>query len=195
MTCSHNHPHRPVPEPETLTLGSCHQAEKTPQPHLLYHSSAFHEASAQSEQRGLSSHHPGVDFILELEEEFALRSSIPVSPERLWSHSPWSSQDPHGHPLNLHGWKARVGKHWVYQMAWNQIQGQVPLSEPRVSVLTAPSPSPISAQLLVLSVHGSSSGLSPAQLLLPYSAPVTATVMGVSTEAGGLHADPTDKSS
>ena len=102
--------------------------------------------------------------------------------------SPWA-------PSEFTWLESKGGKHWVYQMAWNQIQGQVPLSEPRVSVLTAPCPSSVSAQLLVLQVCGSSSGLSPAQLLLPYSAPVTATVMGVSTEGGGLHADPTDKSS
>ena len=105
----------------------------------------------------MSSHSPGVDFSLELEEDFVLRSSVPVSPERLQSQSPWSSQDPRGHLLNLHGWRARVGKQCVYQMAWNQIPGQVPLYEPRVSVLSAPTscPLPISAQPLVLSALGS----------------------------------------
>ena len=106
--------------PETLILGTCHQAEeKTPQPHLLHHNPAFPETSVLCEQRGVSSHCLGVDFILELEEEFALRNSISVNTESLWSYSPWSSQGPHGSLLNLHGWKARVGKQCVYQMAWN----------------------------------------------------------------------------
>ena len=139
-------------------MGNSHQAEeKTPKPHLLHNSSAFTETSILCEQRVVSSHSPGVGFSLELEEECALRSSIPVSAERLWSQSPWSFQDPHGCLLSLHGWQARVGKQCVYQMAWNQIPGQVPLSEPRVSVLTAPTscPLPISAQPLVLSFLGS----------------------------------------
>ena len=140
-----------------LPLGSCHQAEKTPKPHLLHNSSAFTETSILREQRRVSSHSPGVDFTLEVEEEFAFRNSFPVNTDRLWSHSPWSSQDPHVCLLNLHGWQARVVKQYVYQMAWNQIPGQVPLSEPRVSVLTAPTscPLPISAQSLILSVLGS----------------------------------------
>ena len=129
--------------PEASPMGNCHQAEeKTPKPQLLHSSSAFTEASILCEQRGLSSHSPGVDFTLELEEEFALRSPFPVNPERLWSHSPWSSQDPRGHLLNLHGWRARVGKQCVYQMAWNQIPGQVHLSEPRIPVLNAPTSCP-----------------------------------------------------
>ena len=139
-------------------MGNSHQSEeKTPKPHLLHNSSAFTETSILCEQRVVSSHSPGVGFSLELEEECALRSSIPVSPERLQSQSPRSSQGPHGRLLNLHGWRARVGKQYVYQMAWNQIPGQVPLSECRVSVLTAPTscPLPISAQPLVLSVLGS----------------------------------------
>ena len=80
-----------------------------------------------------------------------------MSPERLWSHSRWSSQDPHGRLLNLHGWRSRVGKQCVYQMAWNQIPGQVHLSEPRVSALTAPTscPLPVSAQPFIISVLGS----------------------------------------
>ena len=158
VTCRHNYPHRPVSAPETLILGSCHQAEeKTPRPHFLPNSCAFTETSILCEQRGVSSHSPGVDFTLKHEEEFALRSSIPVNTERLWSHSPWSSQDPHGRLLNLHGWRGSVGKQCVYQMAWNQIPGQVCLSEARVSALTAPTscPLPISAQPLVLSVLGS----------------------------------------
>ena len=159
VTCSHNYPHRPVSAPETLIFRSCHQAEeKTPQPHLLlHHNPAFPETSVLCEQRGVSSHCSGVDFILELEQEFALRNSIPVNTESLWSHSPWSSQGPHGSLLNLHGWKARVGKQCVYQMAWNQIPGQVCLSEARVSALTAPTscPLPISAQHFIISVLGS----------------------------------------
>ena len=142
--------------PETLILESCHQAEeKTPRPHFLHNSSAFTETSILCEQRVVSSSSPGVDSTLELEEEFSLRSS--VSPERLWSHSPWSSQDPHGRLLNLHGWRGSVGKQCVYQMAWNQIPGQVCLSEARVSALTAPTscPLPISAQHFIISVLGS----------------------------------------
>ena len=136
-----------------------------------------------------------MDFTLELEEEFTLRSSIPVNTERLWSHSPWSSQDPHGRLLNLHGWRSRVGKQCVYQMAWNQIPGQVPLSEPRVSILTAPTscPLPISAQSLVLSVLGSFLRAEPAQILLPFPMPVKVPVMGERTDGGVLHVDPTDK--
>ena len=143
--------------PEAFTLGNCHQAEeKTPKPHLLHSSSAFTEASIPCEQRGLSSHSPGVGFTLELEEACALRSSFPVSPERLWSHSPWSPRDPHGRLLNFHGWRARVGKQCVYQRL-GTIPGQVPLSEPRVSALTAPTscPLPISAQPFIISVLGS----------------------------------------
>ena len=158
VTCRHNYPHRPVSAPETLILGSCHQAEeKTPRPHFLPNSCAFTETSILCEQRGVSSHSPGVDFTLKHEEEFALRSSIPVNTERLWSHSPWSSQDPHGRLLNLHGWRGSVGKQCVYQMAWNQIPGQVCLSEARVSALTAPTscPLPISAQPFIVSVLGS----------------------------------------
>ena len=158
VTCRHNYPHRPVSAPETLILGSCHQAEeKTPRPHFLPNSCAFTETSILCEQRGVSSHSPGVDFTLKHEEEFALRSSIPVNTERLWSHSPWSSQDPHGRLLNLHGWRGSVGKQCVYQMAWNQIPGQVCLSEARVSPLTAPTscPLPISAQPFIVSVLGS----------------------------------------
>ena len=158
VTCRHNYPHRPVSAPETLILGSCHQAEeKTPRPHFLPNSCAFTETSILCEQRGVSSHSPGVDFTLKHEEEFALRSSIPVNTERLWSHSPWSSQDPHGRLLNLHGWRGSVGKQCVYQMAWNQIPGQVRLSEARVSALTAPTscPLPISAQPFIVSVLGS----------------------------------------
>ena len=158
VTCHHNYPHRPVSAPETLILGSCHQAEeKTPRPHFLPNSCAFTETSILCEQRGVSSHSPGVDFTLKHEEEFALRSSIPVNTERLWSHSPWSSQDPHGRLLNLHGWRGSVGKQCVYQMAWNQIPGQVCLSEARVSALTAPTscPLPISAQPFIVSVLGS----------------------------------------
>ena len=139
-------------------MGSCHQAEeKTPRPHFLPNSCAFTETSILCEQRGVSSHSPGVDFTLKHEEEFALRSSIPVNTERLWSHSPWSSQDPHGRLLNLHGWRGSVGKQCVYQMAWNQIPGQVCLSEARVSALTAPTscPLPISAQPFIVSVLGS----------------------------------------
>ena len=139
-------------------MGNSHQSEeKTPKPHLLHNSSAFTETSILCEQRVVSSHSPGVGFSLELEEECALRSSIPVSAERLWSQSPWSFQDPHGCLLSLHGWQARVGKQCVYQMAWNQIPGQVPLSEPRFSVLVAPTscPLPISAQPLILLVLGS----------------------------------------
>ena len=139
-------------------MGNCHQSEeKTAESHLLHNSLAFTETFILYEQTVVSSHSPGVDFSLELEEEFALRSSVPVSPERLWSHSPCSSQDLHGCLLNLHGWQARVVKQCVYQMAWNEIPGQVPLSEPRVSVLSAPTscPLPISAQPLVLSVLGS----------------------------------------
>ena len=182
--------------PETLILGSCHQAEeKTPKPHLLHSSSAFTEASILCEQRGLSSHSPGVGFTLELEEACALRSSFPVSPERLWSHSPWSPRDPHGRLLNFHGWRARVGKQCVYQRL-GTIPGQVPLSEPRVSVLLAPSPAPCPCQLSPSPSQslGLSSGLSPAQLLLPVPVPVTVTVMGERTRGGGLHVDPTDKS-
>ena len=158
VTCRHNYPHRPVSAPETLILESCHQAEeKTPRPHFLPNSCAFTETSILCEQRGVSSHSPGVDFTLKHEEEFALRSSIPVNTERLWSHSPWSSQDPHGRLLNLHGWRGSVGKQCVYQMAWNQIPGQVRLSEARVSALTAPTscPLPISAQPFIVSVLGS----------------------------------------
>ena len=158
VTCRHNYPHRPVSAPETLILESCHQAEeKTPRPHFLPNSCAFTETSILCEQRGVSSHSPGVDFTLKHEEEFALRSSIPVNTERLWSHSPWSSQDPHGRLLNLHGWRGSVGKQCVYQMAWNQIPGQVCLSEARVSALTAPTscPLPISAQPFIVSVLGS----------------------------------------
>ena len=158
VTCRHNYPHRPVSAPETLILESCHQAEeKTPRPHFLPNSCAFTETSILCEQRGVSSHSPGVDFTLKHEEEFALRSSIPVNTERLWSHSPWSSQDPHGRLLNLHGWRGSVGKQCVYQMAWNQIPGQVRLSEARVSALTAPTPCPlpISAQPFIVSVLGS----------------------------------------
>ena len=182
--------------PEASPLGNCHQAEeKTPQPHLLHSSSAFTEASILCEQRGLSSHSPGVGFTLELEEACALRSSFPVSPERLWSHSPWSPRDPHGRLLNFHGWLARVGKQCVYQRL-GTIPGQVPLSEPRVSVLTAPSPAPCPCQLSPSPSQslGLSSGLSPAQLLLPVPVPVTVTVMGERTHGGGLHVDPTDKS-
>ena len=167
--------HRPVSAPETLILGSCHQAEeKTPKPHFPLNSSAFTETPILCEQRGVSSHSPGVVFTLELEEEFALRSSFPVNPERLWSHSPWSFQDRREHLLNLHGWRSRVGKQCVYQMAWNQIPGQVHLSEPRVSALTAPTshPLPISAQPLVLSVLGSFLRAEPAQILLPFPMPV-----------------------
>ena len=104
----------------------------------------------------MSSHSTEVDFTLDLEEELALRSSIPVNTERLWSNSPVSSQDPHGRLLNLHGWRSLVRKECVYQMAWNQIPREVPLSEP-VSVLMAPTscPLPISAQPLVLSFLGS----------------------------------------
>ena len=158
VTCRHNYPHRPVSAPETLILGSCHHAEeKTPRPHFLPNSCAFTETSILCEQRGVSSHSPGVDFTLKHEEEFALRSSIPVNTERLWSHSPWSSQDPHGRLLNLHGWRGSVGKQCVYQMAWNQIPGQVRLSEARVSALMAPTscPLPISAQPFIVSVLGS----------------------------------------
>ena len=158
VTCRHNYPHRPVSAPETLILESCHQAEeKTPRPHFLPNSCAFTETSILCEQRGVSSHSPGVDFTLKHEEEFALRSSIPVNTERLWSHSPWSSQDPHRRLLNLHGWRGSVGKQCVYQMAWNQIPGQVCLSEARVSALTAPTscPLPISAQPFIVSVLGS----------------------------------------
>ena len=139
-------------------MGNSHQSEeKTPKPRLLHNSSAFTETSILCKQRVVSSHSPAVDFSLELEEECALRSSIPVSVERLWSQLPWSFQDPHGCLLSLHGWQAGVGKQCVYQMAWNQIPGQAPLSEPRVSVLMAPTscPLPISAQPLVLSVLGS----------------------------------------
>ena len=137
-------------------MGNSHQSEeKTPKPHLLHNSSAFTETSILCEQRVVSSSSPGVDSTLELEEEFSLRSS--VSPERLWSHSPWSSQDPHRCLLNLHVCQARVGKQCVYQMAWNQIPGQVCLSEARVSALTAPTscPLPISAQHFIISVLGS----------------------------------------
>ena len=131
-----------------LPLGNSHQSlEKTPKPHLLHNSSAFTETSILCKQRVVSSHSPGVGFSLELEEECALRSSIPVSPERLWSQSPWSFQDPHGCLLSLHGWQAGVGKQCVYQMAWNQIPGQVRLSEARVSALTAPTSYPCPSQL------------------------------------------------
>ena len=179
--------------PEASPLGSCHQAEE--KTHLLHSSSAFTEASILCEQRGLSSHSPGVGFTLELEEACALRSSFPVSPERLWSHSPWSPRDPHGRLLNFHGWLARVGKQCVYQRL-GTIPGQVPLSEPRVSVLLAPSPAPCPCQLSPSPSQslGLSSGLSPAQLLLPVPVPVTVTVMGERTHGGGLHVDPTDKS-
>ena len=197
VTCRHNYPHRPVSAPETLILGSCHQAEeKTPRPHFLPNSCAFTETSILCEQRGVSSHSPGVDFTLKHEEEFALRSSIPVNTERLWSHSPWSSQDPHGRLLNLHGWRGSVGKQCVYQMAWNQIPGQVRLSEARVSALTAPTSYPCPSQLSPSSSQslGLSSGLNPAQLLLPFPVPVTVTVMRERTDAGVLHVDPTDKS-
>ena len=97
VTCRHNYPHRPVSAPETLILGSCHQAEeKTPRPHFLPNSCAFTETSILCEQRGVSSHSPEVDFTLDLEEELALRSSIPVNTERLWSNSPMSSRIPMG---------------------------------------------------------------------------------------------------
>ena len=50
-TCSHNHPHRPKSAPETLTLGSCHQAEeKTSHPHLLHLHPAFPDTSALWEE-------------------------------------------------------------------------------------------------------------------------------------------------
>ena len=119
-----------------------------------------------------------------------------VNTERLWSHSPWSSQDPHGRLLNLHGWRGSVGKQCVYQMAWNQIPGQVRLSEARVSALTAPTSYPCPSQLSPSSSQslGLSSGLNPAQLLLPFPVPVTVTVMGARTHGGGLHGDPRDKS-
>lgn len=89
-----------------------------------------------------------------------------------------------------------MGKQCVYQMAWNQIPGQVHLSEPRVSALTAPTshPLPISAQPLVLSVLGSFLRAEPAQILLPFPMPVTVTVMGERTDGGGLHVDHRDKS-
>ena len=175
-------------------MGNSHQSEeKTPKPHLLHNSSAFTETSILCEQRVVSSSSPGVDSTLELEEEFSLRSS--VSPERLWSHSPWSSQDPHRCLLNLHVWQARVGKQCVYQMAWNQIPGQVRLSEARVSALTAPTSYPCSSQLSpsLSQSLGLSSGLNPAQLLLPFPVPVKVTVMGARTHGGGLHGDPRDK--
>ena len=114
--------------PEASPLGSCHQAEE--KPHLLHSSSAFTEASILCEQRGLSSHSPGVGFTLELEEACALRSSFPVSPERLWSHSPWSPRDPHGRLLNFHGWRARVGKQCVYQRLGTRSQGRSTFQNP-----------------------------------------------------------------
>ena len=143
--------------PETLILGSCHQAEeKTPKPHLLHSSSAFTEASILCEQRGLSSHSPGVGFTLELEEACALRSSFPVSPERLWSHSPWSPRDPHGRLLNFHGWRAREGKQCVYQRLGTRSQGRSPFLSPEFCPDgPLPCPVPMSAQPLALSVLGS----------------------------------------
>ena len=114
--------------PEASPLGSCHQAEE--KPHLLHSSSAFTEASILCEQRGLSSHSPGVGFTLELEEACALRSSFPVSPERLWSHSPWSPRDPHGRLLNFHGWRAREGKQCVYQRLGTRSQGRSTFQNP-----------------------------------------------------------------
>lgn len=117
--------------PEASPMGNCHQAEeKTPKPQLLHSSSAFTEASILCEQRGLSSHSPGVGFTLELEEACALRSSFPVSPERLWSHSPWSPRDPHGRLLNFHGWRAREGKQCVYQRLGTRSQGRSPFLSP-----------------------------------------------------------------
>ena len=78
-------------------MGNSHQSEeKTPKPHLLHNSSAFTETSILCEQRGVSSHSTEVDFTLDLEEELALRSSIPVNTERLWSNSPMSSRIPMG---------------------------------------------------------------------------------------------------
>ena len=69
-TCSHNDPHSPISAPETLTLGSCHQAElKTPHPHLLHHHPAFPDTSALWEE-GCELPHAGVDCTLEHEEEF-----------------------------------------------------------------------------------------------------------------------------
>ena len=89
-----------------------------------------------------------------------------------------------------------MGKQCVYQMAWNQIPGQVPLSEPRVSILTAPTscPLPISAQPFIISVLGSFLRAEPAQILLPFPMPVTVTVMGERTDSGVLHVGLTDKS-
>ena len=70
MTCSHNHPHRPMSAPDTLTLGSCHQAEeKTPHPCLLHHNPALPDTSALWEE-GCELPYPGVYCTLEHEEEF-----------------------------------------------------------------------------------------------------------------------------
>ena len=102
--------------------------------------------------------------------------------------SPWA-------PSEFSWLASKGGKAVCLPEAWNQIPGQVPLSEPRVSVLTAPSPAPCPCQLSPSPSQslGLSSGLSPAQLLLPVPVPVTVTVMGERTRGGGLHVDPTDK--
>ena len=77
VTCSHSHPHRPVSAPETLALGSCHQAEeKAPQPRLLDHSSAFSETSALCEEGAVSFHSPGVEFSLEKGGNFACEGAL-----------------------------------------------------------------------------------------------------------------------
>ena len=119
-----------------------------------------------------------------------------MNTERLWSHSTWSSQDPHGclliYMVGEEVWESSVSIRWL----GTRSQGKFPLSEPRVSILTAPTscPLPISAQSLVLSVLGSFLRAKPAQILLPFPMPVTVTVMGERTDGSGLHVDHRDKS-
>ena len=118
-----------------------------------------------------------------------------MNTERLWSHSPWSSQDPHGclliYMVGEEVWESSVSIRWL----GTRSQGKSPYLSP-VSILTAPTscPLPISAQPLVLSALGSFLRAEPAQILLPFPMPVKVPVMGERTDGGVLHVDLTDKS-
>ena len=97
-------------------------------------------------------------------------------------------------------WICMVGDHWSERnvsIRWlgTRSQGRSPFLS--LSLFWWPPPSaPCPSQLSPSSSHslGLFSGLSPAQLLVPFPVPVTVTVMRERTDAGVLHVDPTDKS-